>query len=204
MKTLPFLLVGIVSVATAAAMRVEAKKAEIGEVTPSWSLKDSTGKTRAIEALRGKFVVLEWTNCDCPFVKKHYGSGNMQSVQAQAKKMGAVWLSVVSSAPGHEGAQTPDEVNAYRKEMKVNSTATLLDPTGQVGHIYEAKSTPQIVVIDPKGVVVYNGAIDDKPTADPSDIPGAKNYALAALKEAMAGKPVSIARTRPYGCSVKY
>lgn len=203
MKSLPFILVALATAAYAAPS-LQPATASIGEVTPNWTLTDSNGETRSIEQYRGKFVVLEWTNKDCPFVKKHYGSGNMQSTQEKAKEMGAVWLSVVSSAPGNQGYMEPAQINSYRKEMNVKSTATLIDADGKVGHIYEAKSTPQIAIIDPKGVLIYNGAIDNQPTPDPASVKGAKNYALAALKEAMAGKPVTVASTRPYGCSVKY
>jgi len=202
MKTLPFLFIGLTALA-AAGIR-SGDKANVGEVTPNWTAADSVGKTRSVEDYRGKFVVLEWTNKDCPFVKKHYGSGNMQATQEKAKEMGAVWLTVISSAPGNQGYMAPDQINAYRKSMKVNSAATLLDSDGKIGHIYEAKTTPQIVVINPKGVVVYNGAIDNKPSTDVADIPTSTNYALAALKEGMAGKAVTVATSRPYGCSVKY
>lgn len=181
-----------------------AQPVAVGDVTPSWSVSDSAGKTQAIDSYRGKYVVLEWTNKDCPFVKKHYGSGNMQATQAKAKEMGAVWLSVISSAPGNQGYMSAEQVNSYRADMKVKSAATLLDSEGKLGKMYGAKTTPQIVIIDPKGKLIYNGAIDDKATPDPADIAGSKNYALAALSEAMAGKPVTFAQTKSYGCSVKY
>lgn len=183
-----------------AAMRAPA----LGGPAPAFSLPSIEGKTVALEDFRGKFVVLEWTNKDCPFVKKHYGSGSMQATQAEAKRMGAVWLSVCSSAPGNQGYMAADEYRAYAKERKVAATAVLLDPEGTVGHLYAARTTPQIVVIDPKGKVVYNGAIDDRPDSGPETLKGAKNYALAALKEAMAGRAVSVASSRPYGCGVKY
>ena len=176
----------------------------VGGPAPAFSLPSVEGKTVGLSDYKGKFVVLEWTNKDCPFVKKHYGSGSMQATQAEAKKMGAVWLSVCSSAPGNQGYMTPDQYKAYIKEKKVAATAVLLDPEGKVGHLYGARTTPQIVIIDSKGTVVYDGAIDDKADPDPATLAGAKNYALAALKEAMAGKPVAVATSRPYGCSVKY
>lgn len=176
----------------------------VGSTAPDFSLPGSDGKSHELKSELGHFVVLEWTNKDCPFVKKHYGSGNMQNTQAEAKKMGAVWFSIISSAPGKQGYLTKDEVVSYRAEKHVNSVATLLDPDGKVGHLYAARSTPQIVIIDPKGTIVYTGAIDDRPTPDPASLNGATNYALQALKEAMAGKPVSVPTTRPYGCSVKY
>lgn len=176
----------------------------VGSPAPDFSLPSVEGKTVGLDQYKGKFVVLEWTNKDCPFVKKHYGSGSMQATQAEAKKMGAVWLSVCSSAPGMQGYMTADQYKAYIKENKVASTAVLLDPDGKVGHLYGARATPQIVVIDPKGTIVYDGAIDDKPDPDPATLKGARNYALEALKAAMAGKPVAVTTSRPYGCSVKY
>jgi peroxiredoxin len=203
MKALPVILIGLAAVASAYGPHGP-DKASIGAVTPKWSVTDSTGQPRSIEDYRGKYVVLEWTNAHCPYVHKHYDSGNMQATQEKAKEMGAVWFTVNTSAPGNQGYLTPDQVNSYRKEMKVKSTATVLDTQGTLGRIYSAKATPQIVVIDPKGVVIYNGAIDNRATPDPADIPGATNYALAALKESMAGKPVSVPSSRPYGCGVKY
>ena len=176
----------------------------IGGPAPDFSLPSVEGKAVALADYKRKFVVLEWTNKDCPFVRKHYGSGSMQAAQAEARKMGAVWLSVCSSAPGNQGYMTADEYKAYVKEKKVASTAVQLDADGKVGHLYAARTTPQIVVIDPKGKIVYNGAIDDRPDADPESLKGAKNYALTALKEAMTGGSVSVPTSRPYGCSVKY
>jgi peroxiredoxin len=204
MKTLPFLLLGIASVAIAAPLLGQGK-ASIGVVTPSWTLKDSNGQSFNIESYRGKYVVLEWTNPECPYVRRHYDTGNMQNAQEKARQMGAVWLTVDSAVPGMTGYFSPSEANSYRKEMKVKSNATLIDSQGTVGHIYGAKATPQVVVVDPKGVVIYNGAIDDGATPDEQDNPASHtNYVLAALKESMAGKPVAVASTRPYGCGIKY
>jgi peroxiredoxin len=177
---------------------------QVGDVAPNFTLPGSDGKVHQLKAERGHYVVLEWTNKDCPFVRKHYESGNMQKTQSKAKGMGAVWYTIISSAPGMQGYLTKDEVVAYRKTEGVNSVATLLDPNGTVGHLYGARTTPQIVIIDPKGKIIYDGGIDDRPTPDPSSLAGATNYALQALKEAMAGKPVSVPISRPYGCSVKY
>jgi len=189
---------------SAIAFTEDSPKATIGEPSPNFAVVDSAGKTQTLSDYKGKFVVLEWTNKDCPFVKKHYGSGNMQATQKKAEEMGAVWFSVITSAPGKQGYMSAEDVNTYRKENKVNSTATLLDSDGKVGKIYNARTTPQIAIIDPKGIVIYNGAIDDKPSPDPETLNGATNYALQALKEAMAGKSVSVPTSRPYGCSVKY
>lgn len=178
--------------------------ATLGAAAPSFSLPSVEGKSVGLTDYKGKFVVLEWTKKDCPFVKKHYGSGSMQATQAKAKEMGAAWLTICSSAPGKQGYMTADEYKGYIKTNKVASTSVLLDPDGKVGKLYNAKTTPQIVVIDAKGTVVYNGAIDDRPDPDPASLKGAKNYALNALTESMAGKEVSVPTSRPYGCSVKY
>jgi len=178
--------------------------AALGAAAPSFSLPSVEGKNVGLADYKGKFVVLEWTNKDCPFVKKHYAGGSMQATQAKAKEMGAVWLSICSSAPGKQGYMAADEYKGYIKASKVAATSVLLDPDGKVGKLYNAKTTPQIVVIDTKGTMIYNGAIDDKPDPDPASLKGAKNYALNALTEAMAGKEVSVATSRPYGCSVKY
>jgi len=148
--------------------------------------------------------VLEWHNQGCPYVKKHYNSGNMQKLQKEWTAKGVVWLTVISSAPGKQGYVTPAEADAYVKDKSAVPTAVLLDSTGVVGLAYDAKTSPHMFIIDPSGTLIYNGAIDDKPTADLSDVPGAKNYVSQALGEAMAGKPVSLSTTRPYGCSVKY
>jgi peroxiredoxin len=197
------LLFAVTAVGAVVAL-AQGTKAAIGAVSPNFTLTDSTGKQTSLDSYRGKFVVLEWTNKDCPFVKKHYDSGNMQAAQEKAKDMGAVWLSIISSAPGAPGFMTAEQINQYRTEKHVKSVATLIDSQGTVGHIYNARTTPQIVVIDPKGQVVYNGAIDDRPSPDPDSLNGAKNYALAALKEAMNGRPVAVSTSRPYGCGIKY
>jgi hypothetical protein len=148
-------------------------------------------------------VVLEWNNPECPFVKKHY-AGNMQRTQAAAKRDGVVWLTINSGAPGKQGHLTPEGARAYVSGVKAQPAAYLLDPQGRVGKGYAAKTTPHLYVIDGKGVLRYQGGIDDKPTPDPADVATARNHVLAALSELKAGKPVSVAETRPYGCSVKY
>jgi len=176
----------------------------LGAAAPSFKLPSIEGKDLSLADYKGKFVVLEWTNKDCPFVKKHYATGSMQATQAKAKELGAVWLSICSSAPGKQGYMTADEYKGYAKSSKIAAASVLLDPEGKVGKLYNAKTTPQIVVIDNKGNVVYNGAIDNKPDPDPASLKGAKNYALDALTESMAGKEVSVPTSRPYGCSVKY
>lgn len=175
-----------------------------GDAAPDFTLKDSDGKSQTLSSYKGKYVVLEWFNEGCPFVKKHYESGNMQALQKEATAKGVVWLSVISSAEGKQGFSTPEQANATRKRWNIASTATLLDAKGEAGRLYEAKTTPHLFVINPEGKVVYMGAIDDKPSSDPADIKTAKNYVKAALDEAMAGKPVTTVSTTPYGCSIKY
>jgi peroxiredoxin len=169
----------------------------------NFRLMDATGKAVQLADYRGKTVVLEWNNPGCPYVKKHY-AGNMQKTQAAARQGGAVWLSINSGAPGKQGHMSPSEARAFVASAKAQPTAYLLDAEGRVGKGYGAKTTPHMYVIDGKGVLRYQGAIDDKPTADVADVTGARNHVLAALGELKAGKPVSVAETRPYGCSVKY
>lgn len=176
----------------------------IGKEAPAFAAKGSDGKEYRLADLRGKFVVLEWFNKGCPFVQKHYESGNMQKLQETYGQKGVVWLSIVSSAKGKEGFMTPHDAARVRADWKIKSAATLLDPRGQVGRLYEAKTTPHMFLIDPKGVLVYKGAIDSKNTTDADDIPASKNYVSAALDEALAGKPIAATDTKPYGCSVKY
>ncbi|PTQ10944.1 thioredoxin family protein [Sphingomonas oleivorans] len=176
----------------------------IGAPAPAFSGVDSNGRPVKLADYRGRTVVLEWNNPGCPFVQKHYRSGNMQKTQARARQDGAVWLSVNSGASGKQGHMTGAAANGFVKAQKAQPTAYLLDPSGAIGRAYAAKTTPEIYVIDAKGILVYQGAIDDRPTADPADIAGARNHVLAALAEVKAGKQVSVAQTRSYGCSVKY
>lgn len=178
--------------------------AAVGEPAPEFSLVDTRGETRALADLRGKTVVLEWLNHECPFVRKHYDSGNMQRLQEKHTGRGIVWLSVVSSAPGKQGWVTPEQANELTARKGAKPTAVLLDPAGTVGRLYGAKTTPHMFVIDAKGVVVYAGAIDDRPSTDVDDVPGAHNHVDAALEDLAAGRPVAIPKTNPYGCSVKY
>ena len=176
----------------------------MGAPAPDFTATDSNGKTDSLDQFHGKYVVLEWHNQGCPFTKKHYTSGNMQSLQKEWTAKGVVWLMVISSAPGEQGYVTASEENSYLNKMHAAPTAVLLDSNGKVGRLYSAKTTPQMVVIDPAGKLIYDGAIDDRPTPDPEDIKGAKNYLNEALSASMAGKPVPTPYTRPYGCSVKY
>jgi peroxiredoxin len=177
---------------------------KIGQPAPAFSAVDLDGKTRSLSEFKGKYVVLEWHNQSCPFVKKHYESGNMQKLQKELTGKGAVWLSIISSAPGAQGFVTPEQEKQYLADEKAAPTTVLFDPEGTVGRAYGAKTTPHMFVIDDKGVLVYAGAIDDKPTTDQADTATAKNFVRAAYDEASAGKPVSTASTAPYGCGVKY
>lgn len=177
---------------------------KIGAAAPHFTAVDTNGKTHNLADYKGKTVVLEWHNVDCPFVKKHYNSGNMQALQSSATADGVVWLTVNSSAEGLQGHLTPQAANQLLAAQKAAPTAYLLDTDGTVGRLYEAKTTPHMYVIDPKGTLVYMGAIDDKPTANPDDIKTATNYVTAALASVKAGQPVENAATKPYGCAVKY
>ena len=175
-----------------------------GQPAGNFRLIDADGKAVTLGQFKGRPVVLEWNNPGCPFVQKHYDSGNMQAAQAKAKAMGAAWLTINSGAPGKQGYMTGAEAKNFVAANKAQPTAYLLDPQGRVGKGYGAKTTPHLYVIDGSGKLVYQGGIDDKPTADKADIPGARNHVLAALAEVKAGKKVSVPEARPYGCSVKY
>jgi peroxiredoxin len=202
-KTTSLLAAGLMAAALLASPASAAPPA-VGQPAPEFSLPDSHGAKHDLAALKGKFVVLEWVNFECPFVQKHYGSGNMQKLQKTYTGKGVVWLSVNTSAPGKQGNFAPAEINSKIKTSGASPSAYLIDTEGTVGRAYGAKTTPHMFVIDPKGTVVYAGAIDDKPSTDQSDIAGARNYVAAALDEALAGKPVTTASSQPYGCGVKY
>jgi peroxiredoxin len=178
--------------------------ARVGEKAPDFTATDSQGLAHTLSQYAGKYVVLEWHNNGCPYVRKQYNSGNMQKMQRQWTALGVIWLTVISSAPGKQGYVTADQENAYLKQMNAAPTAALLDPTGALGHLYDAKTSPHMFIIDPSGKLIYDGAIDDQPTPDPASVALAKNYVSQALTEAMAGRPVSVQTSRPYGCSVKY
>jgi thioredoxin-related protein len=186
------------------ALMATAFAVKVGDPAPGFSATDSNGKQQRLADYKGKYVVLEWHNQGCPYTRKHYESGNMQRLQKEWTGKGVVWLTVISSAPGTQGFVTPTQENEYLKTMKAEPTAVLMDPGGSLGHLYAAKTTPHMFIIDPSGNLIYNGAIDDHPTSDQSDIASSKNYVSTALQEAMNGKPVTEAATRPYGCSVKY
>lgn len=176
----------------------------IGAPAPVFTATDMQGRAVRLADYKGKFVVLEWTNRDCPFVRKHYSEGAMQATQAWAVQQGVVWLGVVSSAPGTQGYFDATEARGYYQGTKWKGTRILLDPEGTVGRQYEAKTTPHMFVIDRDQKLVYMGAIDDRRTPNPADVAGATNYVRLALTELLAGKPVSVPVSKPYGCSVKY
>jgi len=180
--------------------------AEIGQPAPDFTLTDLDGKSHKLSDFKGKTVVLEWHNADCPFVKKHYEkSGNLPATQKAATADGVVWLMINSGAPGKQGADyTAAQTKEYLQKNNSAATAYLKDSDGKVGHLYGAKTTPHIYVIDAKGTLVYNGAIDSNRSSNADDIAKATNYATAALASLKAGKSVEKATTEPYGCSVKY
>ncbi|MGE0205909.1 MAG: redoxin domain-containing protein [Hyphomicrobiaceae bacterium] len=193
-------------VVTAGALASAEARAEpvVGKPAPDFTGTDSNGKTVKLSSLKGKIVVLEWTNHDCPYTVKHYKSGNMQALQKAAAGKGTVWLTVVSSAKGEQGHVTAKEANGLTTSRKAAPTAVVLDPEGTIGKLYAARTTPHMYIIDKAGTLAYMGAIDDKPSSSVDDIKGAKNYVSLALAALEAGKPVPVKSTRPYGCSVKY
>lgn len=193
------LLIGVAGFVTPASAQVK-----VGGPAPDFHAAASNGKSESLDQFKGKYVVLEWHNQGCPYTRKHYASGNMQALQKEWTAKGVAWFTVISSAPGEQGYVTASQENSYLDRMHAAPTAALLDPQGNIGHLYDAKTTPQMIVIDPSGKVIYDGAIDNRPTPDPEDIKGATNYVDQALTAAMAGKPVPTPYTRPYGCSVKY
>lgn len=194
--SLTLLLAGLISPLVA--------EMEIGKPAENFTLADTKGKTHSLTDFKGKFVVLEWYNPDCPFVRKHYDGGNMQSLQKTYTEKDVVWLSINSSAAGKQGHYTPAEYNKLAADKKTAPTALLLDHDGKVGRLYNAKTTPQIFVINPEGNLIYQGAIDNNSSADAADIATSENYVKSTLDAALAGKPVANSATKPYGCSVKY
>jgi peroxiredoxin len=177
---------------------------EIGAAAPQFEGVATTGDTISLADFRGEKVILEWTNNECPFVQKHYETGNMQATQQVADAAGVVWITVISSAPGTQGFVDAAQADALTTERNAAPDYVVLDPTGEIGRVYAAKTTPQMVVIDEAGVLRYDGAIDDKPSTNHATVEGAQNYVLAALADLSAGRPVAQPRTKPYGCSVKY
>ena len=176
----------------------------IGQPAPDFTALDSKGMPVHLSQFHGKTVVLEWTNADCPYTRKHYSSGNMQSVQAAAQERGIVWLSIISSAPGKQGYVNGSEADALTESRKAQPTAVLLDPSGSLARLYAAKTTPHMFVVDKDGALQYMGGIDSVASADPADIAAAKPYLKEAMLAVDEGKPAVPAVTRPYGCSIKY
>ena len=178
--------------------------ATVGQPAPAFALTDTNGKTVNLADYKGKTVVLEWHNPECPFVKKHYDSSNMQGLQSKYTKDGVVWLAVSSTEPGHQDYKKPDVMNGILKTSKASPTAYLMDDSGATGKTYGAKTTPHMYIINAQGTLVYAGGIDDKRSSSVADVKTAKNFVAAALDEIKAGKPVSVATSTPYGCNVKY
>lgn len=196
MKKVCFLLLAITTWVHAAA--------EVGKPAPAFTLTSCESKPVSLSDFKGKVIVLEWTNHSCPFVVKHYGTGNMQKLQADATAKGVVWLSICSSAPGKQGYAAPADASKVCAQKNSAATAYLIDESGDTGRAYGAKRTPEMYVINADGVVVYQGAIDDMKSVDPADVAKAKNLVAAAIEETLAGKPVSTPKTEAYGCSIKY
>ena len=178
--------------------------ATVGQPAPAFTAIDAGGKTVSLADYKGKHVVLEWVNPGCPYVQKHYNSANMQGTQKDAVAQGVVWLAVNSTAPDASDYKTPAAMAQWMKDQKAAATATLMDSDGKVGRTYGARTTPHMYIVNPVGTLVYAGAIDSKPTANPADIAGATNHVKVALAESLAGKAVGTPSTRAYGCSVKY
>jgi peroxiredoxin len=193
-----------VALALSLAVVLPAFAARVGKPAPAFTGMDTNGHMHSLADYRGKYVVLEWTNKDCPYTKAQYDSGNMQALQKAWTAKGVVWLTILSSAPGQQGYMTASDENEWMARIHASPTAAILDPTGSIGHAYEAKTTPHMFVIDPSGKLIYDGAIDNNATTNAGDVKASRNYVSAALTEAMSGKSIATAYTRPYGCSVKY
>lgn len=198
------LLGAAIAVPAALILAPAAHAATIGQPAPAFEVKDATGKTVRLADFKGRHVVLEWTNPGCPFVVKHYGSQNMQGLQKEFSAKNVVWLSISSTAPGASDYLPPAQLAAKYREWGAAPTAMLMDDAGTIGRAYGARTTPHMYIVDPNGTLVYAGGIDDKRSADPADIPSAKNFVRVALNELLAGKPVSTPTSAPYGCSIKY
>jgi peroxiredoxin len=194
----------VVLIALAVASASARAQAVVGQPAPAFTATDATGHERSLAEYKGRVVVLEWWNPECPFVGKHYGSGNMQRLQKEWTARGVVWLAVDSSAPGQQGFVDGARATALMRERQGAATAVLLDPAGVVGRSYGAKTTPHMFVIDASGTLVYAGGIDDRPSTDIADVATAKNFVAAALAEVTAGRKVTVAASQPYGCGVKY
>ena len=199
-RLIRLLVTAALSLAAAATLAAAAP----GQPASDFAVTDISGKPYKLSDLRGRYVVLEWFNSECPFVQKHYESGNMQGLQKQYTAKGVVWLAINSTNPASSNFRDESRSAQIVRDWKMNPTALALDKDGKVGQAYGARTTPHMFVIDPKGTVIYAGGIDDKATFSPADVKSAKNFVAAALDESMTGKPVSTPSARPYGCSVKY
>ncbi len=197
-------LLPVVATLVLSCHKIQMASVSSGSVAPDFSLIDTKGDERSLSDFKGQYVILEWTNHQCPFVQKHYGSGNMQNLQKFSLLNGAAWLTILSSAPGLQGHVSSEKAEALMKESGSKVTAYLFDTDGRVGKLYGARATPHMFVIDPAGKVLYQGAIDSIRSADPDDIPSAQNYVRVALADALAGKPIEETDTQAYGCSIKY
>ena len=197
-------IISLLTPAFLACARLEAGGPRLDQSAPSFELKDTNGRVHSLADYKGKYVVLEWLNHDCPFVRKHYNSGNMQKLQKEFVARGIVWFSVNSSAPGKQGHFKPARANELTRIKGAGPSAILLDGDGKIGRAYGARTTPHMYIIDPAGILRYKGAIDSVRSTDVADVAGAQNYVRNALQELLAGKPVTNKSTSPYGCSVKY
>ena len=198
------MILRLLAVAAACSLAISAQAVSVGSAAPEFSLPDSNGKTHALSEYKGKTVVLEWNNPGCPFVQKHYSSGNIPKQQAAATGAGVVWLTINSGAAGKQGHMDGAGANAFVAQFNARPSAYLFDSDGKVGHAYGAKTTPHMYVIDGGGVLRYMGGIDSIASTDKEDLPKATQYVPQALAELAAGKPVSVATSQPYGCGVKY
>lgn len=202
---LSFLLAGILLIAMSTEPNSDnTANAVVGEPAPDFEVIDANGDMRTLSEFEGQYVILEWLNHGCPFIQKHYNGENMQAMQKKYTDQDVVWLSVISSAPGTQGYMEAEEARQSVENHNASPTAILLDPEGEMGRQYDARVTPHMFIIDPDGVLRYNGAIDDKPSARPSSLEGAHNYVDAAMSSLMNGEEVEVKTNTPYGCSVKY
>jgi peroxiredoxin len=201
--TLAWSVAGLAALATAP-VQADSPEPQVGHQAPDFAVQDTKGTTRHLSEFHGKPVVLEWTNADCPYTRKHYTSGNMQAAQKLAQKDGVVWLSIISSSPGKQGFVNGPAADALTQSRGAAPTAVLLDPQGSVGRLYHARTTPHLFVIDRDGNLQYMGGMDSIATTDVSDIPNAEPYLKEAMLAVVDGKPVQHAVTKPYGCSIKY
>jgi peroxiredoxin len=198
------LVIAPIALATAVLSAPAFAAATVGQKAPEFTAKDASGKTVSLADFKGKTVVLEWVNPGCPYVRKHYSSGNMQSTQKDAVDKGVVWLAVNSTETRHPDYLAPAALQSWMSEQKAAATHTLMDESGSIGQQYAARTTPHMYIINPQGNLVYAGGIDSIASARAEDVKQATNYIKQSLGETLAGKPISVATTKPYGCSVKY